>query len=166
MKRISWLVVAVFAVALAAPAFAGSGEKCTQNTQTCLNYMSKNKDKGWVGLEYDKAADGAVSVKAVTAGGPAATAGFEVGDILVAMNGAKMSDKDAMKKAKGEWKVGQSVSYTVMRAGAEKQMAITLDKMPEPVYASMVGSHMLENHVVMATADAKPMTEAKTADKK
>ena len=50
MKRISWFAAAVFVVALAVPALAGSGEKCTYDTQSCLNHMSKSKDKGWVGL--------------------------------------------------------------------------------------------------------------------
>jgi len=168
MKRISWFVAAALVAALAVPALAGSGEKCTYETQSCLNHMSQGKDKGWVGLQYDKAEDGTVTVKAVTANSPAAAAGFQAGDVLAAMNGARMSDKEAMKKAKGEWKVGQTVSYTVKRAGAEKQLSVTLGKMPEEVFASMVGSHLLESHVVVATADAKPATEAKSAasDKK
>ena len=82
------------------------------------------------------------------------SAGFQAGDVLVALNGAKLSDKEAMKKAKGEWKVGQNVSYTIKRAGAEKQIALTLGTMPEEVFSSMVGGHLLESHVVVATADA------------
>jgi S1-C subfamily serine protease len=166
MKRISWFAAAVFVVALAAPALAGSGEKCTYDTQSCLNHWSKSKDKGWAGLQYDKAADGTVSVKSVAANSPAYSAGFQAGDVLVALNGAKLSDKDAVKKAKGEWKVGQNVSYTIKRAGAEKQLALTLGTMPEEVFSSMVGSHLLESHVVVATADAKVGTEAKAADKR
>jgi len=161
MKRISWFVAATLVAALAVPALAGSGEKCTYDTQSCLNHWSKSKDKGWIGLQYDKAEDGTVTVKSVTANSPGASAGFQVGDVLVAMNGAKMSDKAAMKKAKGDWKAGQSVSYTVLRAGAEKQLAVTLAKMPEEVFASMVGGHMLESHVVITTADAKAAEEKK-----
>jgi C-terminal processing protease CtpA/Prc len=160
MKWISWVVAAALVAALAVPALAGSGEKCTYDTQSCLNHWSKGKDRGWVGLQYDKSEDGTVKVKAVTANSPAVTAGFQVGDVVVAVNGARMSDKDAVKKATGEWKVGQKVSYTVLRAGGEKQLPVTLGTMPEEVFASMVGSHMLENHAILATADAKP------ADKK
>jgi S1-C subfamily serine protease len=164
MKRISWFAAAVFVVALAVPALAGSGEKCTYDAQSCLNHWAKSKDKGWAGLQYDKAADGTVTVKSVAANSPAFTAGFMAGDVLVSLNGAKLSDKEAMKKAKGEWKVGQNVSYTVKRAGAEKQLALTLATMPEEVFASMVGGHLLESHVVVATADAA--TDAKAGEKR
>ncbi len=169
MKRLTWLMVAASVVALAAPALAGSGGKCTEGTQACLNHMAKSKDKPWVGLQYDKAENGTTSVMAITAGSPAAAAGFEVGDVLVALNGAKLADKEAMKKAKGEWKIGQSVSYTVSRAGAEKQIAVTLGQMPAEVYASVVGSHMLENHVPTAMAEAghdAGATKAVKAEKK
>lgn len=160
MKRFSWLVTAAFVAALAVPALAGHGEKCTYDTQACLDHWSKKMDKGYVGLQYDKAEDGTFTVKSVYPGSPAATAGFLVGDVVVAVNGAKLGDKEAVKKATGEWKIGQSVTYTVQRSGAEKKIAVTLARMPEEVFASMVGSHMLENHVITATADAKP------ADKK
>jgi len=152
MKR--FLLFSAALLVIAVPALAGSGEKCSQNAQACINHWSKSKTMGYLGLKYDKAEDGTVSVKEVVANGPAAAAGIQVGDVLVAMNGAKMSDKAAVKKAKGDWKVGQSVSYTIMRAGEEKQVAVTLGTTPEEVFASMVGSHMLENHVTAATAAA------------
>lgn len=148
------ILLAVALLVVAASAFAGSGEKCTQNTQACLNHWAKSRDKGWLGIKYDKAENGTVVVKEVAANGPGATAGFAVGDVMVAMNGIKMADKEALKKAKGEWKVGQVVTYTVQREGAEKEIAVTLAAMPEEVFASMVGSHMVENHVTTATAAA------------
>ncbi len=159
MKTLTSFVAAAFVVALALPVWAGSAEKCTADTQTCLNHMSAKKTTGWLGLEYDKAEDGTMSVKAVTAGSPAEKAGFQVGDVLLALNGAKFSDKEAMKKAKGDWNAGQKVSYTVQRKGAETAVAATLGPMPENVYASMVGQHLLENHVSAQTAvttEAKP----------
>jgi len=155
-------------VMLAAPVFAGSGEKCTYGTQACLNHWAGNKDMGWTGLELDKSDPAAIKVKAITPDSPAAAAGFQVGDIVTALNGVKMSDKAALKKAKGTWKAGQSVTYTVQRAGAEQQVAVTLAKAPDQVYASMLGSHMIESHATMSTAAATKAEETKTAgyDKK
>src|SRR5688572_8149248 len=151
MKKLT-LLLATALLVVAVPAFAGTGEKCSADAQICLNHHAAMKDKGWMGLEYDKTDPTAVKVKAVTAGSPAAKAGFQVGDILVAMNGASMTDKEALKKAKGEWKIGQSVTYTIKRKAAEKQLAVTLAPMPENVFASMVGLHMLENHITATTA--------------
>jgi len=142
-------------VMLAVPVFAGSGEKCTASTQVCVNHWAAGKDMGWTGLDLDKADPSMVKVKAVTADSPAAAAGFQVGDVLMAINGAKMADKAALKKAKGTWKAGQSVSYTVQRAGAEQQIAMTLGKTPDQLYSSMMGTHMIENHAVVATASAE-----------
>lgn len=163
MKKLSVLLSAAFLM-VAVPVLAGSGEKCSYGTQACLNHWAGKKDAGWTGLELDKSVEGIVKVKAVTPDSPAATAGFQVGDVLVALNGAKMSDKEAMKKAKGDWKAGQSVTYTVQRAGAEQQIAVSLAKTPERVYASMVGSHMIEAHVAATTAAAE--AKAAASDKK
>ena len=154
-------------VMLAVPVFAGSGEKCSSNTQTCLNHWSAGKDMGWTGLELDKSEVGVVKVKAVTPDSPAAAAGFQIGDVLMTLNGVKMTDKAAMKKAKGSWKAGQSVTYTVQRAGAEQTLAVTLAKAPENVYASMLGSHMMEYHAASASASASAETKAASSyDKK
>lgn len=168
-KRIAWTMLATMALAIAAPALAGSGAKCTENAQACLNHWAKSKDKPWAGLSYDMAANGATSIKSISPGSPAASAGFEVGDVLVAINGVKWTDMEAMKKAKSEWKIGQTISYTVSRAGAEKQLAVTLAQMPTEVFASVVGSHMLENHVSAAMAEASQdakATKAAKAEKK
>lgn len=153
-------------VMLAVPVFAGSGEKCTASTQVCLNHWASGKDMGWTGLELDKSEAGIVKVKAVTPDSPAAAAGFQIGDVLVALNSVKMSDKAALKKAKGSWKAGQSVTYSVQRAGAEQQIPMTLGKAPDQVYASMLGAHMMENHAAAATASAAAETKAASSDKK
>lgn len=158
MKRLTWFAVALFLIAVAVPAFAGKGEKCTADAQTCLNQFSAYKDKGWHGIKSEMNDKGEMVVKTVYVGSPAEKAGFQVGDVLVSVNGAKMSDKEAVKKAKGEWKVGSQVTYSVLRGGTEQPIAVTLAPMPEEVYASMVGQHMIENHMAAAstaTAESK-----------
>lgn len=150
MKGITWLAVALFLVSIAVPAIAGKSEKCTADAQACLNHFSSYKEKGWHGIKTGTNDKGEMVVKSVFAGSPAEKAGFQPGDVLVSVNGAKMSDKEAVKKAKGEWKVGSQVTYSVMRAGAEQQIAVTLAPMPEEVYAGTVGQHMIENHMAAA----------------
>ncbi|MGH7725953.1 MAG: PDZ domain-containing protein [Candidatus Eiseniibacteriota bacterium] len=153
MKILTALAAAAFVVAVALPASAGgAGEKCTYDTQACLNKLSTKKTSGWLGVEYDKSTEGVVKVKNVIAGSPAEAAGFKTGDIVLAVNGAKYSDKEAVKKATGDWTVGQKLTYTVQRDGKDVTVPATLGSMPENVYASMVGSHMISNHVSAQTA--------------
>ncbi len=164
------VLLAMVLLIVAVPAMAG-GDKCgAANAQVCLKDWAAKKSHAWLGIEYNKTVPGVVTVKAITANSPAATAGFEVGDELVALNGASMADKEAMKKAKGEWKVGQAVTYTIKRKGAEQQLTATLAETPEEVFAAMLGRHMLGSHVAMTTAAATetkaPEGKAASADKK
>ena len=158
MKRIAWGMVAVCIAALAVPALAGppgTAGKCTRATQACLNQWAKQKDLPWAGIQYDEGtATGPMSVKSVATGSPAATAGIQAGDVLVALNGVKITDKEVFKKAKSEWKVGQTVQFTISRTGTEQQLPVTPVTMPPEVLAASVGAHMLENHVPVAMADA------------
>ncbi len=157
-NRIAVLMMAALVLALAVPAWAGSGEKCTASTQECLDHMAAKKDKGWVGFSIDKNEAGTMVVKSVVKGSPAEKAGFKVGDQLVALNGANFTDYEAVKAAKGTWMPGSKVTYTVKRASAEKSMAVVLAPMPADVYAQMVGEHLIADHQVAAnapTADAK-----------
>jgi hypothetical protein len=43
---------------------------------------------------------------------------------------------------------GNEVTYTVLRHGKEKELAVMLGKVPEEVLAQWVGGHMLEHAVV------------------
>jgi S1-C subfamily serine protease len=165
MKTLNVVLVAALLL-VASPVLAGSGEKCTYDTQSCLNHWAAKKDAGWAGLDYDKSIPGVVKVKAVTPESPAAAAGFQPGDVLVAINGVAMTDKAGLKKAKGAWKAGQSVQYTIQRGGAEQQLALTLAKTPDQVYSSMLGAHMMESHAVMTTAAAEPDAKAALSEKK
>ena len=163
MKRISALLAlfAVLTVALAAPALAGGGAKCeAADAQACLNHISGMKAKGWTGLDLDKSDLTAIKVKAITPGSPAAKAGFAIGDVVVAINGASLTDKEALTKAKGDWAVGQAVTYTVKRKNTEKSITTKLESMPEEAFATMIGKHMLEAHTTLASAT--PSTPATT----
>ena len=73
MRKTSLLLSLIAVVALAVPAFAGEGHKCTAPTQECLNKMSaKLKTHGWVGIEMDKSKKGgAMAVTRVVPGSSA-----------------------------------------------------------------------------------------------
>ena len=158
-------ILALTLLALAPIAMAGEGKdcagkdaaaakemhaakKCTYNTQECLDHMAaKLQSSGWVGIELDKDDSGVMTVQRVVPGSPAEQAGFQVGDVLFALNGIEINDKNesALKSAKKDWKPGQSVSYTLKRDGRPVNANLTLGVMPADVLAKFIGEHMLEH---------------------
>ncbi len=164
MKKLVWCLAALLLVTWSGVVVAGGSGKCSQDAQSCLNYFAAKKDKGWSGIETEKTDAGQLVVKKIAPGGPAVASGIQEGDVMLAINGAKLTDEEAVKKAKGEWKAGQTVKYTVVRLGAEKELSVTLGTMPEELFAAMVGRHMTSDHMNVA-ADVKPAEtkEAKSA---
>jgi len=158
MRNLNRLGIAALVLALAVPAWAGHGEKCNYPTQECLDHMATMmKSGGWVGVELDFDEEtGIPTVKKVVPGSPAETAGIEPGDVFVALNGVRFGkdNEEALKKAKKDWKPGQSVSYTLSRNGLDKKVEVTLAPMPADIMAAWVGQHMLQ-HANMQVAESQ-----------
>ena len=156
MQRFLTLAVLVIFIALTGTALAGERHvKCTEDTQVCLDRLTaKLKAKGWLGVELDKTDKGWYKVTAVTADSPAQVAGFQAGDMLVALNGVVLSEdnKEALGKVKKGLGPGKAATYTVKRSGAKQQLAVTLSHMPGEMIAEWIGQHMVENHAVAVIA--------------
>jgi S1-C subfamily serine protease len=134
-RMVTTLSLALF-LALSSMAAAG-GENCDKaHAAKAKTAMEEKAKHGWLGLDVEKSAAGYV-VNKVAAGSPAEQAGFQKGDVLVAFNGIAMTDanKEALKKAKMQTAVGKQVTYTISRAGSERQIAAILGKVPEEVLA-------------------------------
>jgi predicted metalloprotease with PDZ domain len=158
MKRFANVLAVVMIVGMAMTVVAGEGGKCTASTQDCLDYMASNmKERGWVGLELeDKGDDGRMIVAKVVANSPASSAGFEVGDALVAVNGVAFSDANEkkLKEIKYSMKPGAEFTYTVARRGSRIDLAVELAQIPQDVMAQWVGNHMLDHaETQMASAE-------------
>ena len=147
-----WKVCSMFALAALLAASAYAGEKCTYDTQTCLNHMAGSAaTNGWLGIDKEKSADGA-KVTSVTPGSPAEKAGFQVGDVLTAINGLALGS-EALKTSYAQInKVGSANKYTVQRAGKSVELQATLVKMPDEVFANKLGHHMLEHAALQSAA--------------
>ena len=150
MIRKATLLSLALALLVAAPAFSGGDhKKCSYNTQDCLNYMAtKFNSNGWVGVEIDMDEESnTLTVTRVIPGSPAEAAGMESGDKWLAVNGVRFSEDNekALKKAKKDWKPGQSVNYTIQRNGTDREVTLTLAPMPADVLAKWIGQHMLEH---------------------
>lgn len=158
LRRIAFvMVVAVAAI----PALAGEhGKSCPATTQECLDHMAaKLKTSGWVGVEMEpQESTGLLTVTKVIPGSPAEAAGIRPGDALYALNGITINKEndEALAKARKEWKPGQSVTYTIKRDGADREVALTLAPMPADVLAKWIGTHMMEHaKVEVAQYDQK-----------
>ena len=142
-------LAAVVLVASIASVAAGEHKKCPAKTQDCLDLMSnKMKTSGWVGLEldWDQAKSSQVVTKVIP-GSPAESAGIQIGDVLYALNGVRISpdNDEELAKARKGWKPGESVRYTIKRNGTDREVNLTLAPMPADVLARIIGEHMLQH---------------------
>lgn len=137
MSRMVPTLVLALILSMASLASAG-GANCDKEAKSHAAHaaVAEKAKHGWLGLEIDKSASGYV-VTGVSADSPAAEAGFQKGDVLVAFNGIALTDanKDALKKAKAGITVGSRVTYTVSRAGAQRQVTAKLAEVPPQVLA-------------------------------
>src|SRR5437660_780810 len=62
----------------------------------------------------------------VVEGGPAASAGFLQGDILVKLDGAAVTNADDLQGLLGPHRVGTSVSASVVRGGELRDLSLTV----------------------------------------
>lgn len=157
--------LSLVAVALIVSAFAYAGgdkkveKKCTASTQECLDKMAEMlPNRGLVGVEGDWNDEaGTYSIKSFLAGSRAQSAGIQVGDEMIAINGIKLSDQEAGYKDQAHRTPGQVAQVTVRRGGVEKTLAVTLMKMSDEQIAATIGEHMREH------ASAKPAKSAKNS---
>jgi putative serine protease PepD len=78
------------------------------------------------GNATDSSGNPIARVLAVSAGGPAANAGIQVGDVIVAVDGQPTSGSDAVIAAIRTHQPGQTVQVTVERNGSRKTVSATL----------------------------------------
>jgi len=120
--------------------------------ETAKMVVAQLKDKGtvtrgWIGVQVQpvtkdiaeslgmKQAQGAL-VAQPQAGGPAAKAGIEAGDVITAMNGSPVKDSRDLARKVAETAPDSSVKFDVLRNGQSKTLDVTLAKMPEQHQAS------------------------------
>jgi len=75
--------------------------------------------------------EGRIFVEAVVPGSPAAKAGMEKGDELVAFDGDPVRESIDVSYRVGEKREGDKASVTVRRAGEEKTLEVTFFRIPK-----------------------------------
>jgi predicted metalloprotease with PDZ domain len=147
MKRLGVLLVVVLLAA--APAMAGDKGKCEGNPDDCAKKMEqKLAQKAWLGISYDTDEKGRWVVSAVEPGSPAQKAGFEKGDVMLAVDGVEYSkeNKAELKAVYAKLKPGSEATYIVKRQGGKVKLQATLVHVPEELQAKWIAEHISESH--------------------
>jgi len=86
----------------------------------------------YLGVQTQSASSGAgAQVAQVTAGGPAADAGLQPGDVITSIGGKSVADPTALSATVDAHKVGDQVSVDVTRNGSKKTLTVKLGQRPE-----------------------------------
>lgn len=151
MKRSLCVVVAILIMAMAVPGMAGEkcNKKCDGTPEECTKKLTqKFAEKPWLGIEMANKKDGQTTITKVVSDSPAEKAGFEKGDVLLAINGQAYS-KDNMKAVKKAWselKPGSKAKYTVLRKGGKLTLKAQLGTMPIEYQKKYIEEHMAKYH--------------------
>ena len=85
----------------------------------------------YLGVQAQDAKDGAgAQVAQLTADGPAADAGLQVGDVITSLGGKPVDDASALTSLVDEHKPGDSVEVKVTRSGSDKTLTVKLGDRP------------------------------------
>ena len=79
-------------------------------------------------------------VSSVEDGSAADGAGVERGDVITAIDGTTVASSNELRNRIAATRPGARVTLTVLRDGAQKQLAVTLDELPSPEGASGQGA--------------------------
>ncbi|NEW85878.1 PDZ domain-containing protein, partial [Rhodopseudomonas sp. WA056] len=103
--------------------------------------------RGWIGVQVQpvtpeiadslglKKAEGAL-VAEPQSNGPAAKAGIESGDVIIAVDGTSVKDARELARTIGGFAPGHSVKLTVVHKGKERELTLTLGELPNKIEAS------------------------------
>jgi S1-C subfamily serine protease len=93
--------------------------------------MVVNTNRAYLGVQVGDTQGGqGVVVLAVQAGGPAAAAGVQPGDIILAINGNPTPTSTALSEELANLKPGDVASLGVKRNGTSMSIKVTLGTMP------------------------------------
>lgn len=98
--------------------------------------------RGWLGVyiqnidqnlakAMDLPSTEGVLVSTVTEDGPAGKAGLKSGDVILALDGEKMSDVTQLRNEVASRKPGSTVDLTILRDDNEQEVEVTLGELPE-----------------------------------
>jgi len=152
------LICLLATLSFAAVAGEGHGYACDASMEECASAFKTWAEKEtYSGIFVEGLfSDGKVRVTEVAADSPAAAAGVQAGDILVAVNGNAVSEmtKQSWKEMKASIHAGDNVWYKLARGGDYKKVKVTVTAFPMDLAAQKLGYHLMKSHMSEATATA------------
>jgi predicted metalloprotease with PDZ domain len=91
-----------------------------------------DSSKSWAGLSFTKQDNGTTTIKNITPGGPAESAGLDKDDMVVALDGRAISSSDDVEALVSAYKPGVTVRVLVQRLGQMREFPLALA--PNPYY--------------------------------
>jgi putative serine protease PepD len=88
-------------------------------------------EHAYLGVSTAPAPDGGAQVGEATAGGPAADAGIQAGDVITEVDGDRVQDPEDVATAIEDNKPGDEIDIKVQRGGSEQTIQVTLGQRPE-----------------------------------
>lgn len=148
MRQLAWndwktrmLAAAVVAV-LGARAPAQSLPSAASTAPARLvEVAAEASDRAYLGIYIEGEADGGgVKLAEIVADSPAAKAGLQAGDVIVALNGVTIADEMALRDAIAKTGVGKKVKVTFLRDGQKRNTSAKLAAAPEESGVSEEGA--------------------------
>jgi predicted metalloprotease with PDZ domain len=153
MKRLIGILAVTTTLGMVMPAATAAAERCPLDVSTCLMEFAKMRERPWVGVLLDQdTTTGVITVVQVHPEGPAAKAGWRVGDQIIGLEGLPPAEGRQMLAGKAGWKTGAEVHYRIRRGKREMNTPIRLGQMTDEQLAGMIGQHMVEAHLAYASA--------------
>jgi predicted metalloprotease with PDZ domain len=88
--------------------------------------------KSWAGLTLTKQDNGTTSIKNITPGSPAESAGLDKDDVITALDGRAITSSDDVEALLAAYKPGVTIRVLVQRLGQMREFPLTLA--PNPYY--------------------------------
>ena len=152
MKKLLTTTLALALMMPLTPLLAGdeAEKSCPEDAVNCAKMMQENmKERGWVGInmDYDKER-GVTVISNVVGHSPAERAGFQVGDVLMGLNGVDYTEENekSLKTEYASFKPGKTVTFKVERSGNPLDIEVELEQIPQAILAQWVGQHILDYH--------------------
>ena len=120
--------------------FAISSEIAEESVEILI---AKGKiSRAWLGIAYQEVPKsilrkngipGGLMIAGIYRNGPAAEAGIESGDIIVSIDGNRLTDIFQLRSAVAKHQPGSQINLKIIRDGIEKEISINASEQPSPL---------------------------------